>query len=66
MLVLSRKPGETIVIGTPAGLVTVKINWVRGDKVSLAIDAPPQCPVHRQEVQSRIDASRSPAEPPAG
>lgn len=64
MLVLSRRPNESLIITTPQGAVTVKINWVRGDKVSLAIDAPPDFTVHRHEIQSRIDSLHKPARLP--
>jgi carbon storage regulator len=47
MLVLSRKRGERIVIGTD---VTVTVLEVRGDRVRLGFDAPVEVPVHREEV----------------
>ena len=56
MLVLSRKTGERIVIGPNIELTVVDI---RGNKVRLAIDAPRDVPIHRQEVYRRIhDESR--------
>ena len=48
MLVLSRKAGEQVVIG---GRVTVTINRVRGNRVSLAIDAPDDVKVLRGELR---------------
>jgi len=51
MLVLSRKRGERIVIGPNIELSVVDI---RGNKVRLAIDAPRDVPIHRQEVYQRI------------
>ena len=47
MLVVSRKTGETIVIGD---LVRIKIVEIRGDKVRVGIDASKEIPVHREEV----------------
>ena len=47
MLILSRKVDEDILIG---GLVTVRVVEIRGDKVRLGIDAPPQVPVYREEI----------------
>lgn len=51
MLVLSRKSGETIVIGDD---VKVTIVDIRGDKVRIGVDAPSHIPVHRQEVYDAI------------
>ena len=51
MLILSRKPGESIVID---GRITVKIMRLEGDVVKLGIDAPKEVPVHRQEVYDEI------------
>ena len=46
MLVLSRKRDEKIVVDDHIVITVVEI---RGDKVRLGIDAPPEIPVHRQE-----------------
>lgn len=51
MLVLSRHRDESIMIGDD---VVVTIVDIRGDKVRLGIDAPPEIPVHRQEVYDAI------------
>lgn len=51
-MVLSRKPGETIVIGTQ-GEIQVMIVSVKGDRVRIGIDAPSNVPVHRAEVWVR-------------
>lgn len=51
MLILSRKPGESIVVD---GRITVKIMRLEGDVVKLGIDAPREVPVHRQEVYDEI------------
>ena len=53
MLVLSRLQDEVIVIGEDIRITVVE---VRGDKVRLGITAPRDVPVHRLEVQERIDA----------
>lgn len=52
MLVLSRKPGESLVIGEN---ITVTIVEAKGGRVRLGIDAPKDLPVHRHEVKLRID-----------
>ncbi len=51
MLVLSRKKGESIVIGDDIVLTIVE---VRGDKIRLGIDAPRDVPVHRKEIRDAI------------
>jgi carbon storage regulator len=51
MLILSRKPGESIVID---GRIIVKIVRLEGDIVKLGIEAPAEIPVHRQEVYAEI------------
>jgi carbon storage regulator len=51
MLILSRKPGESIVID---GRITVTVIRLEGDIVKLGIAAPREVPVHRQEVYEEI------------
>ena len=50
MLVLLRKVNERIVIGEGDATITLVVIDVRGDRVRLGIDAPPEISVHRQEV----------------
>ncbi len=51
MLVLSRQRDETIMIGDDIEITVVDI---RGDKVRLGINAPPEVSVHRKEVWEAI------------
>lgn len=51
MLVLTRKVGEEIVID---GHIRVSVAAIKGDRVRIAISAPPHIPVHRQEIADRI------------
>lgn len=51
MLVLSRKTGESIVIGSD---IIVTLLDVRGDQVRIGIDAPRSVSVHRQEVHDEL------------
>jgi len=51
MLVLTRKTGESIMIGDT---IEVKIIAVEGDQVKLGIDAPRSVKVHRSEVYKAI------------
>ena len=55
MLVLSRKKDERIVID---GRIEVKVVEIRGKTVRLAIDAPREVPVHRQEVFEAIESGQ--------
>ena len=58
MLILSRKPGESIVID---GRIRVQVVRVEGDVVKLGIEAPVTVPVHRQEVYEEIQRSNQQA-----
>ena len=51
MLILTRRVGETIIIGEE---VRVTLLGVVGRQIKLGIDAPPQVVVHREEVYERI------------
>lgn len=51
MLVLTRKPGEAIVID---GDIRVTVLSVKGDRVRIGIDAPPHVRVDREEVHQRV------------
>ena len=55
MLVLTRKIGETLMIGDD---VTVKVIGVNGNQVRLGIDAPKDVPVHREEIYEKVQAER--------
>jgi carbon storage regulator len=62
MLVLTRRPGEEIVIGDEVRLTVV---WIRGNKVRLGITAPAETRVYRSELCPVAD--RPPAhDPPVG
>lgn len=54
MLVLSRKIDEEIVID---GNIKVKIIDIRGNKVRLGIEAPPNVAVHREEVFQALQSA---------
>jgi len=51
MLVLSRQRDESIIIGDN---IVVTVVDVRGDKVSLGIEAPREVSVHRREVYEAL------------
>lgn len=48
MLVLSRKPGQSIQIGDD---ITITITRVGGNQVRLGIDAPMETPIRRAELE---------------
>ena len=54
MLLLSRKTGETIVIGSG---VTVTVLSVQGGRVKLGIAAPAEVPVHRKEIFAKLEGA---------
>ena len=51
MLVLSRHREESIIIGDD---IRITVLSIRGDQISLGIEAPPDVPVHREEVYDRL------------
>jgi len=50
MLVLTRRPGEEIVID---GNIRITVVSVKGDRIRIGIDAPPSVVVDRQEIHER-------------
>jgi len=51
MLILTRRVGETVVIGND---VDVTVLGVKGNQVRLGVKAPKEIPVHREEIYERI------------
>lgn len=58
MLVLSRKAGESLVIGND---VVVTVLEVRGDLVRIGIDAPRSVSVNRKEIHDELMAANQQA-----
>jgi carbon storage regulator len=54
MLVLSRRAGESVVLGDD---ITVTVLEVRGDVVRIGIDAPRSLKVHRSELLAQLEES---------
>ena len=52
-LIISRKPGERIVI---ASEISVRVSKIRGNSVVLEVDAPADIPVNREEVELKKQA----------
>lgn len=55
MLILTRRVGETLVIGDE---VTVTVLGVRGNQVRLGVNAPKTVAVHREEIYQRIQMEK--------
>ena len=51
MLVLGRRANEKVVIGE--GIV-VTVVAIQGERVRLGIEAPPEVPVHREEIAAKF------------
>ena len=55
MLILTRRPDETLVIGTE---ITVTVLGVKGNQVRIGVNAPKNVAVHREEIFERINAEK--------
>jgi carbon storage regulator len=55
MLVLSRKRGETTVIGED---ITVTVLEIRGNRVKLGFTGPADVPIHREEIYQAVTVDR--------
>lgn len=61
MLVVSRRAGESVIIGDD---ITVSVLEVRGDVVRIGIDAPRSIAVHREELLAQLAQSNQEAASP--
>lgn len=55
MLILTRRVSEALIINDN---ITITVLGIKGHQVRLGIDAPTHIPVHREEIQQRIDADK--------
>jgi carbon storage regulator len=56
VLILTRRVGESIMIGTN---VTLTVLGVKGNQVRIGINAPKDVEVHREEIYERIRHERA-------
>lgn len=59
MLILTRRPGETIRINDD---ISVTVLSVCGRQIKLGVDAPEQVIVHREEIYQRIQDEKQAAD----
>ncbi len=55
MLILTRRVGETLMIGND---ISVTVLGVKGNQVRIGVDAPREVAVHREEIFERINSEQ--------
>ena len=60
MLILTRRVGETLVIGDD---IRITVLGVRGNQVRMGVNAPKNVAVHREEIYERIQSEKDSSQP---
>jgi len=55
MLILTRRIGETLMVGDD---VAITVLGIKGNQIRLGVDAPKDVSVHREEIYQRIQKER--------
>jgi carbon storage regulator len=59
MLILTRRPGETLVMKTESGeLINVTVLGVKANQVRIGVEAPKTVAVNREEIHIKKEAER--------
>ena len=56
MLILTRRAGETVMVGSD---ITITVLGVKGNQVRIGINAPKDVAVHREENYERIQSEKA-------
>ena len=60
MLILTRRVGETLVIGDD---IRITVLGTRGNQVRMGVNAPKNVAVHREEIYQRIQSEKDSSQP---
>ena len=60
MLILTRRVGETLVIGDD---IRITVLGARGNQVRMGVNAPKNVAVHREEIHQRIQSEKDSSQP---